>query len=207
MDILIADDDAAGRLLLETHLKAWGHTIIVANEGQEALKRLREPDAPKLAILDWVMPRMDGTDVVRVMRATPTPTPTYFILLTIKDREEDIVVGLSAGANDYIVKPFRQEELRARVSVGERVVTLQTSLAQRVAELEQAISRVKCLEELLPVCMYCKKIRDEENLWDSVENYLSRKAGIQFSHGVCPGCFERYVKPELENLERPGTAR
>jgi phosphoserine phosphatase RsbU/P len=131
-----------------------------------------------------------------------TPPPPYLILLTAKGRREDIITGLKAGANDYVTKPFDREELRARVQVGARIVELQHSLADRVHALEEALARVKQLQGLLPICSYCKKIRDDQNYWQQVENYISRHSEAQFSHSICPGCYEQLVKPELDQLRR-----
>lgn len=111
--------------------------------------------------------------------------------------------GLDAGADDYIIKPFNREELRARVKVGVRILDLQNNLAGRVSELERAMAGVKQLQGLLPICCYCKKIRDDQNYWQQVEGYISRHSEAQFSHGVCPDCFEKIVKPELARSMHP----
>jgi DNA-binding response OmpR family regulator len=116
---------------------------------------------------------------------------------------EDIVAGLAAGADDYITKPFDIQELRARVQVGLRIVELQESLSVRIKELEDALAQVKQLRGLLPICSYCKKIRDDQNYWQKVESYLSQHSEARVSHSVCPECYEQIVKPELEKLHRP----
>jgi len=193
MRILIAEDDAVSRRLLETTLGAWGYELAVVSTGSEACAALERADRPAIAILDWMMPGMDGVDICRAVRAMATQTPPYLILLTTRNRVEDIVAGLGAGADDYLTKPFNREELRARVQVGERVVTLGQSLADRVAQLEEALSKVKQLQGLLPICAYCKKIRDDQNYWDQVETYISRHADVRFSHGICPTCFAEHV--------------
>jgi DNA-binding response OmpR family regulator len=155
-----------------------------------------------LAILDWMMPGLDGVEVCRRVRRGATATPPYLILLTAKGRREDIVTGLRSGADDYVTKPFNREELRARVQVGIRIVELQHSLADRVKALEEALTRVKQLQGLLPICSYCKKIRDDRNYWQQVENYISEHSEAQFSHSICPDCYEGRVKPELDQLRR-----
>ena len=126
MRILIAEDDPVSRRVLETTLGKWGHEVIVTCDGAEAWDALRREEAPKLAILDWMMPGMDGPEVCRQVRQLKSRTPVYLILLTAKGRKEDIVAGLEAGANDYLTKPFDRDELRARVEVGSQVVGLQT---------------------------------------------------------------------------------
>ena len=202
MKILIAEDDMISRSLLETTLVRWGYEVVVTCDGTAAWEVLQSADAPPLAILDWMMPGMDGIEVCRRVRRAATRTPPYLILLTAKGRREDIVMGLRSGADDYVTKPFNREELRARVQVGVRMVDLQHSLADRVNALEEALARVKQLHGLLPICSYCKKIRDDRNYWQQVESYISEHSEAQFSHSICPDCYEGRVKPELDQLRR-----
>jgi CheY-like chemotaxis protein len=143
-----------------------------------------------LVILDWVMPGLDGLEICRRLRETPGGKAAYVILLTSRDATCDLVEGLEGGADDYVVKPFRPEELRARVRAGLRVAALQRSLAERVADLEQALAEVNQLQGLLPICCYCKRIRDDGNYWQQLEGYISRRSNARFSHGICPECFE-----------------
>jgi len=184
--------------MLEATLQKLGYVTVVAGNGAEAWTLLQDEDAPRLAILDWMMPGMDGPEVCRRARAAPRTPPPYIILLTTRDSRADVVAGLDAGADDYMAKPFDREELRARVGVGVRIVELQQSLADRLRDLEDALARVKQLQGLLPICSYCKKIRDDGNYWNQVETYISAHSGAQFSHGICPDCFEKFVRPQLE---------
>jgi DNA-binding response OmpR family regulator len=200
--ILIAEDDMVSRRLLESTLIKWDYEVVVTSDGFAAWEALQSSDPPALAILDWMMPGLDGIQVCRKVRGTPTSTPPYLILLTAKGRREDIITGLQAGANDYVTKPFDRAELQARLQVGVRIVELQQSLADRVIELEEALARVKQLQGLLPICAYCKKIRDDQNYWQQVENYISEHSEAQFSHSICPECYERLVRPELDALRR-----
>jgi phosphoserine phosphatase RsbU/P len=200
--ILIAEDDVISRRLLEKTLVRWGYEVVVTCDGTAAWEVLQSADAPPLAILDWMMPGMDGIEVCRRVRRAATPTPPYLILLTAKGRQEDIVMGLRSGADDYLIKPPNREELRARVQVGLRIGDLQHSLADRVKALEEALARVKQLQGLLPICSYCKKIRDDRNYWQQVESYISEHSEAQFSHSICPDCYEGRVKPELDQLRR-----
>lgn len=204
MRILIAEDDAVSRRLLETLLTRWGYEVTVACDGEEAWRLLQREDAPHLAILDWMMPGMGGLEICQKVREVDHPSPAYLILLTARTGNENVVQGLETGANDYVTKPFHREELRARVQVGVRVVELQVSLAQRVRELEEALANVKQLQGLLPICSYCKKIRDDHNYWQQVESYISEHSEAIFSHGICPECFEKVVKPELNKLKAAG---
>ena len=202
MKVLIAEDDPVTRRLLEVRLAKWGYAVVSTQDGAEAWKALQTPGAPPLALLDWMMPGMSGLEVCWRVRAHPDAKNTHLILLTVKNSREDVVAGLKAGADDYITKPFDVEELRARVKVGERIVELQHSLAERVRELEAALKLVKQLQGLLPICLYCKKIRNDKNYWQQVESYITEHADVRFSHGICPECYEKVVKPALAKLGR-----
>ena len=200
MRILIAEDDVVSHAVLARTLKGWGHEVVGTRDGRAAWDILQRDDAPSLAILDWMMPELDGVEVCRRVRARSSTNPTYLILLTAKDRTEDIVAGLDSGANDYLVKPFDRRELQARVRVGERMVALQHDLTERIRELQDAMTKIHQLEGLLPICSYCKKIRDDQNYWQQVDGYLVARTGVQFSHGVCPECYAKVVA-ELEQAE------
>jgi phosphoserine phosphatase RsbU/P len=194
MKTLIADDDPISRRLLESSLEKWGYTVSIAPEGQAAWSALQAPNAPQLLVLDWLMPGLDGIEICKRARATQHLRSAYIILLTSRNDTADIIQGLESGADDYITKPFDAGELRARVQVGRRVVELQTELAKRVRSLEEALAHVKQLHGLLPICAYCKKVRDDKNYWHQVESYVSRHADVRFSHGVCPECLDRIKK-------------
>ena len=135
MKILIADDDCTSRILLEEVLKKNGHEVVVKSNGAEAWQELQNPDAPHLAILDWMMPELSGVEVCRLVRGRPSAITPYIIMLTSKNEKEDIVEGLEAGADDYLSKPFALTELCARVNVGRRVLDLQAAMANKVQEL------------------------------------------------------------------------
>ncbi len=206
MQILIAEDDLISRRALETTLVRWGYEVRAVEDGAAAWRILQEPNAPKMAILDWMMPEMDGVEVCRRARALPHSEAAYLILLTAKGSKEELVEGLRGGADDYLTKPFNRDELKARVHVGWRVVNLQDRLADRVRELEAALSRVKQLQGLLPICSYCKKIRNDQNYWQQIDSFFAAHSEAQFSHGICPTCYETVVQPELRkhlNLNAP----
>lgn len=202
MKVLIAEDSLISRRVLQETLPKWGYEVVVTADGREAWGVLQAPGAPSLAILDWVMPGMDGIEVCRRVRGATQHAATYLILLTARDAREDLLVGLEAGADDYLTKPFDFEELRVRLQVGVRVVELQQRLAERVRELEQALSRVKQLQGLLPICAHCKKIRDDKNYWQQVETYIVQHSEATFTHGICPTCWDVVVKPQLEQLRQ-----
>lgn len=199
--VLVAEDDLISRRLLQGTLERWGYETVLASTGTEAWEILQSPDAPSIAILDWMMPGMDGTQVCAQAREHPHTAGVYILLLSARDRKEDLISGLESGANDYLAKPFDRDELRARLRVGSRVVELQQTLARRVAELQQALDEVKTLEGIIPICMYCKRIRDDQDFWGRVEAYISERSNAQFSHGVCPDCWTKEVAPELQRLK------
>ena len=200
MKVLIAEDDPISRFMLEASLKKWGYEVVSTTNGREAWEALQQDDPPQLAILDWMMPGMDGVQVCRKVRQAPATKRIYILLLTAKGEKGDIVVGLEAGANDYVAKPFDRAELKARVQVGARVIELQQSLSDRVAELVAALSQVKQLQGILPICAHCKKVRNDQDYWQQVEGYISAHTEVQFSHSICPQCYDTIVVPELERL-------
>ncbi len=128
MKVLIAEDELFFRCMLEGTLRELGYDVVSATNGKAAWEILERPDAPKLAILDWQMPGMNGVDICRRIRSSLSPEPTYVIMLTSREGRENILTALRAGADDYIVKPFDREELQVRLQVGRRIVGLQTSL-------------------------------------------------------------------------------
>lgn len=201
MKILVAEDDPVSRRVLETTLQKWGYDVVSVSDGEQAWAVLSSETAPPLAILDWMMPEVDGTELCRRVREL-LQRPIYIILLTARGSKEDVVAGLQSGADDYVTKPFDREELRARVQAGIRIVTLQAELAERIEQLQEALARVKQLQGLLPICSYCKKIRDDQNYWIQVEQYIAEHSDAQFSHGICPDCYRRYVQPELDALRQ-----
>jgi len=197
MKILVAEDDAVTRKILVVTLERLGWDVIQAEDGNAAwqlLETLKGTDAPELAVLDWMMPGVEGIEICRRLRTTPGFELVYVILVTSRGGKEDLSYGLAAGANDYITKPFDPGELQARVRVGERMVRLQRSLAARVTEVEAALAHVQRLQGLLPICSYCKNVRNEANYWEQVESYLGAHSDLDFTHSICPSCTEKLMK-------------
>jgi len=199
MKILLAEDEPASRLALEATVQQWGFEPVPAEDGQRALEILAAPDAPRIAILDWMMPQLDGTDVCRAIRAASLPVEPYLLILTTRANRADVVAGLQAGADDYVTKPFDRVELQARLQVGLRVIRLQLQLIDRLREVEEGRARERSLERMLPICAYCRKIRTDQNYWEMLEKYVGEAAGVRFSHGVCPECIGQ-VEQELATL-------
>ena len=201
MEVLIAEDNPVSRRHLKMILTRWGYEVVLASDGNEAWQILQKEGAPPLAILDWMMPGMEGIEICRKVHQLKCSVPPYLILLTVKGNKEDVIEGLDAGADDYVTKPFDPGELKARMEVAKRVLSLERKLADRVRELEDALSHVKRLRDLIPICCYCKRIRNDHDYWQQVEIYLSEHSEAQFSHGICPDCYEKYVRPQFEELK------
>lgn len=151
LELLIAEDDALFQKILIQVLGSE-YNVIIANDGQQAWEILKRPKAPRLAILDWVMPGLSGPQVCRNVRSDASLSSMYLIILTAKNNEADIVSGLRAGADDYITKPFITAELRARVRVGERVLALQEDLKEQSFCASQASRRESLLRKSLADC-------------------------------------------------------
>ena len=196
MRILVAEDDLVTARILDGLLRAAGYEVTVVSDGPSALAALADDASPAVALLDWMLPGIDGPDIIRTIRGRHRTVPTYLILLTARKAQEDVVSGLEAGADDYLVKPFNPEELRARVKAGVRIVTLQQNLADKVGELEGALASVKKLSGLLPICGYCKSIRDDDDYWHRVDEYVTDHSEAKFSHGICPPCLAKALADE-----------
>jgi phosphoserine phosphatase RsbU/P len=200
MKVLVAEDDDVSRLRLEGFLAKRGYQVQAAASGTDAWEALQADDRPSLAILDWMMPGIDGVALCRRIRAMPALGGLYLLLLTGRGSRENILEGLRSGANDYVTKPFDPDELESRLRVAAQMVALHAELAGRVKERQDALAEVKVLQGLLPVCCYCKSVRDDGNYWHKVEQYLANRARVQVTSGICPACWEKEIKPQFVSL-------
>jgi DNA-binding response OmpR family regulator len=191
MKILIAEDEKISRRILEMTLTKAGYDAVAVEDGVKALESIQK-EVPDMLITDWMMPELDGLELCRRIRTLNLTSYVYIIVLTALTQKEKIIEGLDVGADDYITKPFERTELLARVRAGERVIQLERSLRQKNKELSEALAQVKQLKGLLPICMFCKKIRNDENYWQKVEEYLAEHTGADFSHSICPECLEKH---------------
>jgi DNA-binding response OmpR family regulator len=194
MKILIADDDVVLRHSLKVHLERWSYEVQECADGRQAWKAMQGPSAPSVAVIDWNMPGMDGPTICQELREMPALSAMYVILLTSNKEQKDVVAGLESGADDYIVKPFDWNELRARLRIGARIVGLQQVLAARVSDLQVALANVRQLSGMLPICAYCKRVRDDKDYWQQIEQYVGDHSQAEFSHGICPECLETQMK-------------
>lgn len=197
MNVLIAEDDVVTMQMLDGLLRKWGYVAVPARDGEAAWRILSEPVAPRIAILDWNMPGIDGVELCRRVRKLLLDNTVYLMLLTAREGKADLVTALEAGANDYITKPFDSDELCARLQVARRMVELQQMLELRVADLQAALAQVHRLEGLLPMCAKCRRIRDKENSWMPLENYLHHYSDARITHGLCPQCLKEELADNL----------
>ena len=193
--ILLAEDEARYRRILSHYLTSWGFTVTAVQDGVEAVEALTGENPPAVALIDWMMPGLEGPEVCKQVRSMTDRPYTYIILLTAKADKGEVAAGFEAGADDYITKPCDMTELRARLKVGERMVTLERTLAQQVDTLQHALDHVRQLKELLPICAWCKRVRDDKDYWHSIEEYLHVHTGTDFTHGICPHCVEAMRQP------------
>lgn len=184
--LTVEDDPVAGRILRQA-LNHLGHECVEAADGEQALAFLeREPF--RVIVSDWTMPRIDGLELCRRVRARTDAEYAYFILLTGHHASEgNQREAADAGVDDFLTKPLDIGGLWHRLRVAERILRYTTQVRQ--------------LEQMLPICSYCKKIRDDQNYWQQIEGYISARTGSDFSHSVCPDCYQRVVIPEIRQMK------
>lgn len=186
MKILIVEDDPSSRLMLQATLRSLGHEVVSAANGLEALKLLAENQI-RVIVSDWEMPEIDGLELCQVIRRRPSNEYTYFIMLTaVHITQEEYHSAMKIGVDDFLAKPINPGWLEIRLIVAERILKF--------------ANQVRQLESLLPICAYCKKIRDDQDQRQRLEAYLHEHTGTQFSHGICPECFIK-VQAEMERMK------
>lgn len=188
MKILTVEDDSVARAVLRQALRRLGHEAVEASDGEAAWEVLQKTEGVRVVVSDWIMPNSDGLELCKRVRGRVGSEYTYFILLTSRDAtEENQMAAADAGVDDFLTKPLDFSELWTRLRVAERILRYTTQVRQ--------------LEEMLPICSYCKKIRDDQNYWQQIEGYISERTGSDFSHSVCPDCYQRVIVPELTKLK------
>jgi sigma-B regulation protein RsbU (phosphoserine phosphatase) len=189
------------RVTLESVIRGAGWSPVAIEDPELAFQILTGPDAPPIALIDWQMPTLSGVELCRRVRAADITARPYLIFVTANSTSTDIVTGLDAGADGYMTKPIAADELQARVRAGLRTIALQQDLRTRLQEAEAESARTRPLRELLPICCYCRRIRDERQQWSTLEQFLMERIDAHFTHGFCPTCFEQHVLPDLEGHE------
>ena len=201
--ILIAGDEPVTRAAVKKVVTRRGWEVVVCDNGHDAAAQFDLENPPDVAVLDWMMPGLDGSELCQRLRKKKVRA--YLIMLTGRTRPEDLVQALAAGADDYVRKPFDWSELIARIKVGVRVSLLQRQLDEKVSQLEASLANAKQLGGLLPICSYCKRIRDDRDYWNGLEHYISSHSDAKFTHGVCPSCM-RDALGEVEAARKPRAA-
>lgn len=193
LNVLVVDDDRITLKFVKACLsKAHEpYNVTTCFDSLEALESIqREP--PDLVITDWMMPNLSGPELCHKIRALPQAfSYIYIILLTAKSNPEDILAGLTAGADDYIVKPFDQQELRSRMIAGTRILRANKALRLVNSELKKAISHISTLHGLLPICLDCKKVRQDTEYWEEVETFIRKTNFMEVSSSICPECMQK----------------
>jgi DNA-binding response OmpR family regulator len=192
--VLIVDDEAISIDVLSDAL-GRKYNVLVARNGSEALK-LAAVNHADLILLDIMMPEMDGFEVCKRLKESERTREIPVIFMTGRKDTEDIVKGFNAGAMDYVTKPFNITELLARVKTHLDMVRVRETERELIAELQNALAKVKQLSGLLPMCSVCKKVRDDEGYWHQVEQYLASYSDALITSGACPDCMKKHY-PEL----------
>ncbi len=185
MKILVVEDDIVTQMLLSEQLQELNHEVYVAADGKEAWSIFQAKN-PRLVITDWMMPNLNGLELTRMIRQENRESYTFVIFLTILRGKGSYLEAMNAGADDVITKPFDSEQLSARLRVAERILGMQHEIRQ--------------LHSILPICSYCRRIRQDDDTWVSIEKHIKQKTDTAFSHGICPDCYESQVKPVIVKL-------
>ncbi|MEC7906171.1 MAG: response regulator [Verrucomicrobiota bacterium] len=184
----IVEDDPTTRRLLENLTSLLGYQVESYNNGDEAWDTFATID-PQIVISDWKMPGKDGLELCRRIRGMHSDTYTYFILVTAQRRSRsNLELAIGAGVDDFLKKPIGSEEIWNRLRVAERILDFN--------------KQVKTLESLIPICAYCKKVRNDDNLWEQIEQYVNERTGADFTHSICPSCLDEHVRPQMEEYKK-----
>ncbi|MBC7359027.1 MAG: response regulator [Desulfacinum sp.] len=205
--ILIVDDMPVSIKVLGEFL-SQEYEVAVATSGRQALESA-DRNPPDLVLMDVVMPEMDGFEVCRRLRQNPKLVGVPVIFLTALADSDDVVRGFEAGGQDYILKPYKKGEVLLRVKTHielklakEKLDHYARELERKNKELQQAMEEIRTLRGILPICSYCKKIRNDEGYWDQVESYVTKHTHAEFTHSICPDCLQRYYPAEWASIQR-----
>ena len=180
MTILIAEDDPVASKILQRALENFGHKVITAANGDEAWAAF-DKDPVRVVVSDWFMPGLDGLALCKKIRERAKTPYTYFILLTSQETgPENYDAAAAAGIDDFLTKPLDRPTIRMRLRVAERILSFTTEIKQ--------------LKNMIPICSYCRKIRNDENYWQMVETYIGEQTGSHFTHGICPECHSKLLE-------------
>ena len=209
--ILVTDDDPINLALMTSVLQRAGYDVVATKTGEECLHGVQEC-RPSLILLDVVLPDISGIEVLRQIKSSPNMKDVFVILMSGVDvSSEKQADGLNIGADGYITKPISNKELVARVQAMERIKAAEDALREKERELQEsvsylraALSEIKVLKGLIPICSSCKKIRNDLGFWDHLESYLSEHTDAMFTHGLCPECYEKSLA-QIEGMRKQDT--
>ncbi|MBI5767945.1 MAG: response regulator transcription factor [Verrucomicrobia bacterium] len=185
MKVLAVEDDPVAQLVLESTLKSLGHEVVLAADGEAAWAALQDP-ALRVVVCDWRLPKLDGLALCRRVREEREDYVCFILLTQHLATGENLDAAFAAGVDEFLTKPVDARELKLRLHVARRILTFTTELRR--------------LESFLPICAYCKRVRDDQAYWQEIENYVAARAGTRFSHSICPECYERVMVPQLKKL-------
>ncbi len=182
LKVLLVEDDPLSRLLLHSTLQSLGYDVVCLENGLDAWNYIKEKEI-RLVVSDWQIPGLDGLELCARIRSK-VEDYVYFILVTNSYlNEESETIAIDAGVDDFMPKPVKIEDLRNRLRVASRFLG--------------HMERIRKLESFIPLCSYCRKVRDDQNYWKQIETYIKERTGSQFSHAVCPDCYQEHVRPQL----------
>lgn len=185
MKILAVEDDPVAQLVLESALKSLGHEVVLAADGEAAWAALSDP-LLRVVVSDWRLPKLDGLALCRRIRAERDDYVCVILLTQHLATGENLDEAFAAGVDEFLTKPVDARELRLRLHVATRILGFTTELRR--------------LEDFIPICSHCKKVRDDKKYWQEIETYVAARAGTRFSHGICPDCYDRVLVPQLRKL-------
>lgn len=190
MKILAIDDDPVSLQVLESALDSLGHQTVLARDGEAAWGAMDDRSL-RIVVCDWQLPGLDGLQLCHRVRHHRDEYVCFILLTERSATDENLERAFAAGVDDFLTKPVRLRELKLRLHVAQRTVKFTTEMRR--------------LESFLPICSYCRKVRDDHDYWKQLEIYLNERVGTKFSHGICPACYEDVVAPKLREMGIPDT--
>ncbi|MES2696701.1 MAG: response regulator [Verrucomicrobiota bacterium] len=186
MKILAVDDTPVAQLVLAGALKAQGHEVSVASDGEEAWAALEADRSVRVVVCDWRLPRLDGLELCRRVREKREDYVSFILLTQEQSSSENLEDAYAAGVDDFLSKPVDPGRLKHSLHVAARIVDF--------------TSEIKRLRSFIPICCYCKKVREDGDYWKQIETYISERMDTRFSHGICPDCYVHEIEPQLQKL-------
>lgn len=187
MKILVAEDNAGMRLAIITALESLGHQVVAADDGEHAWEMLAKDRSIRSVVCDWRMPQLDGLGLCRRVRKEREDYVSFILLTQEQPSRQNLAEAFRAGVDNFLNKPVDTHQLELCLHVAARVLDF--------------TSEIRRLQSFLPICSYCKKVRDDRQYWQQIELYIGERVGTRFSHGICPDCYQKHVVPELAKLK------